>query len=145
MSNIFHHTTQLPLLSEEINASKRDIYGRMDYRLSKVARHAIELRMAQENYGLRGKSRWIQEAVDSFLALEPGTWQRIIVDTEQYREPLVREAVNLTDERRIKLWRASIDACLYGASLDDPVYLEISIASVIRAAIMWRLGKEPVE
>lgn len=143
MTKVIQQQEQLTLLGEAIKNAKRESYGRMAYRLSKVAKQALEVRMTQEGYGLRGKSRWTQEAIEAFTAQTPGIWQRIVIDTEQYSEPLSPDAVNLTDELRVKLWRASIDAALYGSELDEPVYLEISIASVIRAAIMWRLGKEP--
>ena len=64
-----------------------------------------------------------------------------MLDTELQRERMLKDAINLTDEMRVRLWRAAIDAVLYGAELEEPVYLEISIASVIRAAVMWKLGQ----
>ena len=54
---------------------------------------------------------------------------------------MVKDAINIGEEMRIQLCKAAIEAALYGASLDEPVYLEITIASIIRAAIMWKIGQ----
>ncbi len=125
-------------------------YNRTTFRLSKAAKHAMDIRVIQDGYGLRGKSRWIMDAANEFLdtktwarpGLEnPQIWKRIVLDTEFQREPMLKDAINITNEMRVRLWRAAIDAVLYGAELEEPVYLEVSIASVIRAAVMWKLGQ----
>jgi hypothetical protein len=138
------------MFGRQIPKGRADGYNRTTFRLSKAAKHAMDIRVAQDGYGLRGKSRWIMDAVNEFLdpktwgrpGLEnPRIWKRIVLDTELQRERMLKDAINLTDEMRVRLWRAAIDAVLYGAEIEEPVYLEISIASVIRAAVMWKLGQ----
>lgn len=125
--------------------------NRTTYRISPHAKQAMNVRLTQDGYGLRGKSRWIRDVITTFLAKETwgslaqeegGIWKRIVVDTEARREVLIKDAINVDENLRITLWHASIDAALYGAKLEEPVYLEISISSIIRAAIMWKLGQE---
>lgn len=105
--------------------------------------------MAASGYGLREKSAWVRDAVDEFLAdatwqsrqLSSDAWKRLVVDTECVRvSNHVVEQVQIPSDLHIRLWRASIDAAIWGSEQEDPVYLEISIASVLRAAIVWKLG-----
>ena len=73
--------------------------------------------------------------------LSVDAWKRLVVDTECVRAAKnVVETVQVPDDLRVRLWRASIEAALWGAEQDDPVYLEISVASVLRSAILWKLG-----
>jgi hypothetical protein len=133
-----------------LSEAKGEINNRTTIRLSKQEKQAMDMRVIQDGYGMRGKSRWIMNVVSEFLDPEtwdiPGLdgskiWQRIVVDTELQREVMVKDAVNIGEEMRKKLWRAAIDSALYGATLDEPVYLEVTIASVIRAAVMWKIGQ----
>lgn len=128
----------------DTNKPSRSTYG-----ISINAKQAVNMTVVREGYGLRGKSRWITDAINEFLSNETwggltqekgGIWKRIVVDTETHKEPLTKDAINIDEEIRIKLWHASIEAALYGAELDEPIYLEISASSIIRAAIMWKLG-----
>lgn len=125
--------------------------NRTTYRISPQAKQAMNVRLTQDGYGLRGKSRWIGDVINAFLSKETwgslaqedgGIWKRIVVDIEARKETLVKDAINVDESLRIRLWHASIDAALYGAKLEEPVYLEISISSIIRAAIMWKLGQD---
>lgn len=120
---------------------------RTTFRISKPAKHAMDMMVIEDGYGMRGKSRWIMGAVETFLSPETWgegreqIWKRIVIDTELYKEALVKDAINIPEKTRVVLWHAAISAALYGAELDeDPVYLEISISSVIRAAVMWKIG-----
>jgi len=125
---------------------------RTTFRISKPVKHAMDMMVIQDGYGLRGKSRWIMDAVDSFL--DPKTWggsdiqiwKRIVIDTELYKETLIKDAINIPERTKITLWRAAIASALYGAEMpEQEVYLEISISSVIRAAVMWKLGLQSHE
>jgi hypothetical protein len=153
MIKIIASDQQAKALARQICKGKGNInnYNRTTFRLSPAAKYAMDIRVAQDGYGLRGKSRWIMDAVNEFLnsktwvksgIANPHIWKRIVIDTELQRETMVKDAINLTDEMRIHLWRAAIDAALYGAESEEPVYLEISIASVIRAAVMWKLSQK---
>lgn len=153
--------TPMPKLIRIPGSENRDIFSstqsdvfkanRTTYRISPQAKQAMNVRLTQDGYGLRGKSRWIGDVIKAFLSKETwgslaqeegGIWKRIVVDTEARRETLIKDAINVDESLRVTLWHASIEAALYGARLEDPVYLEISISSIIRAAIMWKLGQE---
>ena len=122
---------------------------RTTVRLPAGTRQEMMQAMAAENYGLREKSQWVCDAAREFLADETWTrrklstdaWKRLVVDTECVRAGKhVVETIQVPGDLRVSLWRASIDAALWGADQEDPVYLEISVASVLRAAVLWKLG-----
>lgn len=122
---------------------------RTSVRLPNGARQEMMRAMAADGYGLREKSRWVGDAVREFLSddtwahrqLSNDAWKRLVVDTECVRiSKHVTETIQVPSELHVQLWRASIDAALWGAEQEDPVYLEISIASVLRSAILWKLG-----
>lgn len=131
---------------------------RTSFRVSKRVKHAVSVRVVADGYGMRGKSRWITVAINEFL--NPSVWQkfqvsasegaapwkRIIIDNEMIMKDAstIPEAVHIEKELWVRLWRAALDAVIYGSELDAPVYLELSVASVIRAAIMWKL-EEPLQ
>ncbi len=138
----------VPGLEREVAADRS--VERTTFRLSPEARKAMLVVMVEEGYTLKNKSRWVQDAIEAFLA--PETWQlgandsleawkRIVIDTALQREAMQQEVVMIPEALRRRVWRASVDAALYGAELDDPVHIEISIAAVIRAAIIWRISR----
>lgn len=140
------------------SAKERDRFARVGragdthrttVRLPSGSRQEMMQAMASDGYGLRQKSDWVCDAAREFLSDETWTqrklsgdaWKRLVVDTECVRtSKTVVETVQVPDDLRVQLWRASIDAALWGADQEDPVYLEISVASVLRAAILWQLG-----
>lgn len=117
------------------------------YRVSPEIRRAVQMDMAQRGYGLRGRVRWIEEAVNAFLDEDfwnrvgtPNGWKRVVVDLEMHADPNAeKEYLYLSEPLRRRLMRAAALAFLYGTEQEEPLYLEISIASVLRAAIVWRL------
>jgi hypothetical protein len=138
------------VLSSHIFDKRDENNNRTTFRIFKYAKKAMDMRVIQDGYGFRGKSRWIMDITNEFI--DPKTWdnlsientkiwQRIVIDTELQKENMVKDAINISEEMRIQLCKASIEAALYGASLEEPIYLEITIASIIRAAIMWKIGQ----
>ena len=136
---------------EGIEKEEKTTKVRTTFRLSKEAKKQMTIQIAQEGYGMRGKSKWVSETLLEFIDSktwnlnikqnEPiNSWMRIVIDTELLREKLVVDAVNLEESIRIKLWKSAIDVAIYGSELDEPEYLDISSASVIRAAIMWKIS-----
>lgn len=139
--------TGVPGLEREM-AADRSI-ERTTFRLSPEARKAMLVAMVEQGYTLKNKSKWVQDAIEMFLAPETWqlgsignleTWKRIVIDTALQREAMRQEVVMIPGALRRRVWRAAVDAALYGAELDDPVHIEISIAAVIRAAIIWRIS-----
>lgn len=139
-------------LFKSIDSEEKNIKTRTTFRLSKEAKRQMNIQIVQDGYGMRGKSQWVTETILEFIdsktwtlnvqEAEPiNSWKRIVIDTELLREKLVVDAVNLEDSTRIHLWRSTIDVAIYGSEMDDPEYLDISSASIIRAAIMWKLSK----
>lgn len=140
-------------LLKKINKEEKAIKNRTTFRLSAQAKRQMSIRIMEDGYGMRGKSDWVSDTLKLFINPETWVldvkgespiegWKRIVIDTELLREKLVVDAVNLTEDIRRMLWQSSIDAAIYGSKMDEPEYLDISSASVIRAAIMWRLSKE---
>lgn len=138
-------------LLKKINKEGKTGKNRTTFRLSAEAKRQMSIRIMEEGYGMRGKSNWVSDTLIAFI--DPETWvlnvkndapiegwKRIVIDTELLKEKLVVDAVNLTDDVRRILWRSAIEAAIYGSEMDEPEYLDISSASVIRAAIMWRLS-----
>ncbi len=138
-------------LLKYINKEEKSAKNRTTFRLSAEAKRQMSIRIMEDGYGMRGKSNWVSDTLRVFI--DPETWmlnvkndspiegwKRIVIDTEILREKLVVDAVNLTNEIRRILWRSAIEAAIYGSEMDEPEYLDISSASVIRAAIMWRLS-----
>lgn len=129
----------------------RDTRSRTSFRVGKATKEKLRERLISDGYGLKAKSRWMVDSIHEFLSADtwtndegigtPMAWARIVVDTELIREPLVQDYIALDESDRILLWAASIEAALYGSNQEPPVHLEISISSVIRAAIMWKLGQ----
>ena len=140
-------TAAVPGLEREIVVDRT--VERTTFRLSPQARKAMLVTMVGEGYTLKHKSRWVQDAIDAFLDPETwrlgpldtsNSWKRIVIDTALQREAMQQEVVMIPEALRRRVWRASVDAALYGAELEDPVHIEISIAAVIRAAIIWRVS-----
>ena len=140
---------------KKINKEDKKIKNRTTFRLSAEAKRLMSIRIMEDGYGMRGKSIWVTETLHEFLDPKTwelkvnqdpplGSWKRIVIDTELLREKLVVDAVNLTDDVRCSLWKSAIDVAIYGSEMDEPEYLDISSASVIRAAIMWKLWNKTV-
>lgn len=117
------------------------------FRLSPQIRRAVQMDMAEQGYSLRGRVRWIDEAVDAFLDEDfwarlgtPNGWKRVVLDLELHPDAdAQKEYIYLSESLRNRLMRAAALAFLHGTEQEEPLYLEISIASVLRAAILWRL------
>lgn len=138
---------------------------RTTFKIDRAAKKKMDSRVKMDGYGPRGKSRWIIDAAFDLIdensswensvvadyeeskGVVPHPWKAIIVDTEIYGgdHDLVKEGVTLPRDIRTQLWRYAVDAMQYAAYLDDPAYgeLSMSVGSVLRAGVTWRLEKEP--
>lgn len=122
--------------------------------------------MTTRGYGLKEKSIWMKDTLDAFLdteywrskryipdreedeeATQPeedpdSSWQRIVVDSECMRvmEP-VKEWFKLDPETLDRALAAAIRSAYYGLHQDPPLILDLSASSVLRTAILWRIGQ----
>ena len=119
--------------------SSRTVFG-----LSPSVKKAMDMRIVEDGYGLRGKSRWIKDAVEEFLdpktwgEMAPDAWKRIALDIELLRGETIKEGVDLDPKFRLKAWRSALEAMIYGLDQEDPIYVELSVPSILRAAITWK-------
>ncbi|NQY42003.1 MAG: hypothetical protein HRT87_01490 [Legionellales bacterium] len=105
--------------------------SRTTVRLPKGVRQEMLKRIIQEGYGLRGKSKWIAEAIDSLLVLPNFVDYVLIADQMSFlTEP---EVIQLPDNLRYRLDVASIDV-----RKENPL-LEGVQSCIIRSSIMQRI------
>ncbi|AOV18829.1 hypothetical protein BJI67_16455 (plasmid) [Acidihalobacter aeolianus] len=131
--------------------------SRTTFYLPKSVRDALQIRVLTDGYGARGKGRWIEDTINWFLDPEisglgrlPGSgdvaakhaWKALVCYTGAIKgEKIVRDLIFINPATHHRLWKASLEAALYGIDLDPPIYLDASLSSVLRAAIVWRLNK----
>lgn len=138
MVHRFRSSRQLTL--PEIGPDKRESgEQRTSITITPAVKKALTIRTVEDGYGMRGKSRWIADAAEAFLA-NP-YWKPGVLEVQGVREKTVTDSITLRMETWVKLWRAAIEVALYGAEQDPPEYHEISVSLIVRAAIVWRLGQ----
>lgn len=130
----------------------------------KRARQGMRIDMTTRGYGLKEKSRWMVDTLEAFIdddywrsvryPASPGPddddtldgveagWQRIVVDSECIRviEP-VKEWFKLDPKVLDKALAAAIKSAYYGLKQDPPLILDLSASSILRTAILWRIGQ----
>jgi len=127
---------------------------RVPFRIAPELKKEMTIQMVGEGYNTRQKSIWISGTINEFLAdsswpniggVQTYPWKRIVLEeVTQVRNEGMKPDVFLADmDTWILLWRAAIDVAIYGSELsgenEEPVYEEVSAASVVRAAIAWKL------
>lgn len=114
------------------------------YRFPGAVKDAMLAAVVEERYGLKGKSRWIAEAIEGFV--QDPSWMDQVLDGDMtmgndtkdvvYLDPdtkrLVESGTRLVmahaaDMKQKKIRQENIDT------------LNVTASSVIRAAIVWRL------
>lgn len=124
--------------SSQKNKENPDFH-KTSIRLSKMDKQSMQLRMASEGYSLRQKSKWVQEAIISFLEHPQAT--SIVYEMCLIREILQQDQIILDKDIWINVWQSAIDVMQYGAHQEPPYYMEFSSSAIIRVAIIWRLSK----
>lgn len=100
-------------------------------KLQKRLHYKMQQRVISDGYGMRGKSRWIIEAIESFLGLpDYPTLVDIAVDMDQLSEMI---SIRLSEELMLKL-----DQAIIQVRRDYPA-MEGVKSNLIRASIMQRL------
>jgi len=112
------------------------------YRLPEGMKDAMLERIIQDKYGLRGKSRWVSEALEEFL--KDRSWKDQVLDVDMVKNNNDKDVIYLEPELRELLKDKTLAVYDYARDLNSGRQehvetLNVSDASVIRAAINWRL------
>lgn len=95
----------------------------------------MQQRIISDGYGMRGKSKWIVEAIESFLMLtDYPTLADIACDMDQLSEVI---SIRLPDALMSKLDKAIIEVRRHYPAMEGVK------SNLIRASIMQRLIREP--
>lgn len=127
-----------------ISALRGDKSGQLttSIRLQQEAKQDLALAVVEAGYGLKGKSRWINDVTTEFLTpdfLTPGARAQIIKFVSQSARPARAETVRINREVWEKAWWESIKVATLIAE-DDDLFIEPAVSLVIRSAITWKLG-----
>jgi metal-responsive CopG/Arc/MetJ family transcriptional regulator len=104
-------------------------------KLQKTLHHRLQQRIIEDGYGMRGKSKWIIEAIESFLHLaDYPTLVEIAEDMDHLNEMV---SIRLTEDLMKKM-----DQAILRIRQQFPT-LEGVRSNLIRASIMQRLLRQP--
>lgn len=114
------------------------------YRLPMRMKSALHAAVVRDGYGLKGKSRWVAEAVVDFL--QDRSWRDQVLDVDMVKgndekdvvfvDADIKDAV-LAATRQVVAYAAEMRA--QGRRLENLDTLVVTQAAVMRAAIIWRL------
>ena len=104
-------------------------------KLQKKLHHRLQQRIIEDGYGMRGKSKWIIESVESLLRLADfPTLVDIAEDMNQLTEIV---SIRLPEELMLKIERAVVQVRKQYPSIEGVK------SNLIRASIVQRLLREP--
>lgn len=117
----------------------------LTYRLPKGMKEAVlEAVVIRDKYGLKGKSRWIGEAVHDFL--KEKSWKDQVLDVDMMKGKEEKDVAYLPVTLKIELDAARTEVsdylktmCEQGVRQENLNKMTITLSSIIRAAIVWRL------
>jgi len=116
------------------------------YRLPVRMKERLLQAVVQDGYGLKGKSKWVDEAIEGFL--QDGSWRDQVLDVDMVKGNNEKDVVFLSEARKGQLQEAAHQVIAYAAEmrtigkrLENLDTLVVSRSSVIRAAIIWRMFK----
>ncbi len=100
-------------------------------KVQKLLHYKMQQRIISDGYGMRGKSKWIMEAIEDFLQLpDYPSLTDIAVEMEQLTEMV---SIRLSDELTNKLDQAIISVRRHYPAMEGVK------SNLIRASIMQRL------
>lgn len=103
-------------------------------KVQKKLHYTMQQRIISDGYGMRGKSRWIVEAIESFLQLPDfPALADIADDMDQLTEAI---SIRLSDQLMAKIERAIIEVRRHYPAMEGVK------SNLIRASIMQRLIRE---
>ncbi len=104
-------------------------------KLQKSLHYKMQQRIISDGYGMRGKSRWIVEAIESFLQLSDfPTLTDIAGEMKQLDEVM---SMRLPESLMLQIDRAIIEVRRHYPAMEGVK------SNLIRASIMQRLIREP--
>lgn len=104
-------------------------------KLQKKLHHRLQQRIIEDGYGMRGKSKWIIESVESLLGLDDyPTLVEIAEDMNQLTEIV---SIRLPEDLMLKIERAVVQVRKQYPSIEGVK------SNLIRASIVQRLLREP--
>ncbi|WP_019583778.1 hypothetical protein [Thioalkalivibrio sp. ALE16] len=115
----------------------------------KAVQQGMRIDMTTRGYGLKEKSRWMENTFRAFTDPEywhnvggEAGWRRVVVDSECIRviEP-VKEWFKLEPIVIEDALACAIECAYYGLKQEPRLVLDLSASSVLRTAILWRIGQ----
>jgi len=103
-------------------------------KLQKLLHFKMQQRVISDGYGMRGKSKWIVEAIESFLQLSDFPILTDIADDMDHLSEVI--SIRLTDDLMLKLDQAIIEVRRQYPAMEGVK------SNLIRASIMQRLIRE---
>ena len=96
-------------------------------------RLALRHATVEEGYGLRGKSRWVSEALDEFLLLPEEKWVEMVAESDVPLDNTVNEYMSVD----AAVWRRLQDSVLRLRHHEPTV--QGPLGAIVRTAITWRI------
>lgn len=120
-------------------------HRRVHFKIPKHITRAIEKSMMRQEYGLRGKTKWMIEALEQFIDVKKNPYRKQqIIECAGIRDKTSAHSLLIPNGVWVKAWREGLDAAIFGAETDPPDYIDPSVPIVVMAAIINRLVRENV-
>lgn len=115
----------------------------LSFRLPAQLKQDLALRTLSDGYGMRGKSKWVSEAILEFL--KDPSWQSQVIDADMADGNDDQEVIQVDLEVKEALSQAVLNAEAYWRNeikerirMDREEDVNVSVAAIVRAAILWR-------
>lgn len=113
------------------------------YRLPAAVKEAMLGAVVEQHYGLKGKSRWIEEAVLAFL--QERSWKDQVLEGEMTMGNDTKDVVYLNADVKRMIEDGTREVIAHAAEMtrrrirhENLDNLSVTASSIIRAAIVWR-------
>ena len=103
-------------------------------KLQKLLHFKMQQRVISDGYGMRGKSKWIVEAIESFLQLSDFPTLTDIADGMDHLSEVI--SIRLTDDLMVKLDQAIVKVRRHYPAMEGVK------SNLIRASIIQRLIRQ---
>lgn len=134
---------QLNPRSRPLAASNAHAKKPVTYRLPAAVKAAMLGAVVEQQYGLKGKSRWIEEAVQDFL--QERSWKDQVLDGEMTMGNDTKDVVYLDADVKRMIEDGTREVMAHAAEMtrrrirhENLDTLSVTASSIIRAAIVWR-------